>query len=176
MSDSLFLIVVALSLWGLIRYNTKDRNNWGRNVGLSKEALRALDNIFYDKRLVYEIANILREEADIDALVKKILKDIKFRNDGGEWSRLSKLDDKTIKNYSFQIDAKRISDKIVKTDSFKVFARRNYLSDHDQEMMNRLFYFFVIKSGFEDDARAIMSGELSDNPYPMIHIGQLMTD
>ena len=88
---------------------------------------------------------------------------------------MAKLDKKTVHEYPFQADAKRIADKIVKTDSFKIFARRNFLSTHDQEMMNRLFYFFVTESKFRENARNIMSGGVSDDPNPIITIGHLMT-
>lgn len=174
MTFLILILLIALFVWGIIKYNVIDGNNWGRNVGLSKEAQAALDYIFYDKMLVYEIANILRKEGDIDDLFNKILADIKFNSDGYTWSQLSKLDKKTIHEYPFQKDAKRIADKIVKTDSFKVFSRRNYLSQQDQEMMNRLFYFFVTSHDFKENAIKIMSGEISDSPYPPIHIGQLM--
>lgn len=171
----IFILLFVLFVWGIIKYNVVDGNNWGHNVGLSKEAQDALDYIFYDKMFVYDIANILRKEGDTDHLFNKILADIKFNSDGYTWSQLSKLDKKTIHEYPFQQDAKRIADKIIKTDSFKVFARRNHLSHQDQEMMNRLFYFFVTRHDFKENACKIMSGEISDNPYPPIHVGQLMT-
>jgi hypothetical protein len=156
------LLFIPLAYWGLKKLNKSGLlgRDW-KDLGLSQEVKDSLEHIYTDKALLSDFAKILNDEGDVDKLLKKIASQTK-RNSFGDWSELSFLDAKTIQNYKFQADAKRISDKLVKTNSYKAFSRRHKFTKKDDEMMKLLFYWIVTRNDFKDTAKDILLGSIKD--------------
>jgi hypothetical protein len=115
----------------------------GENTGLSNKVKDSFDDIYDDKELVKDLANILKQEGDLDKLFDKI-----YKNGIPEWD-----DIQWIKSYKFQPDAKRIANKLVKTMSYKKFSKVHNFDKNDDAGMEKVFYFIMTQKDFKDTAK-----------------------
>lgn len=158
-------VVFGLIFMGLLYIISKIFNwktRWGDDIGLSKNVLRVLPDIFKDEALLDDLKIILKEEGNIYVLLEKLLKDLGDDwNSEASWSELSWVDEK----YDFQSDAIRISNKLVVKNSFISFANRNSFNEVDREMMRRIFYWLITQNKFKHFAMDVLLGELNtDRP------------
>jgi hypothetical protein len=113
MEIGLVLIFMGLLYLGSKIFNWKSR--WGNDIGLSKNVLRVLPDVFKDEALLDDFKIILNDEGNIYVLLEKVLKDVGDDwNSEASWLELSWVDEK----YDFQSDAIRISNKLVAKNSF----------------------------------------------------------
>jgi hypothetical protein len=158
-------VVFGLIFVGLLYIISKIfnwRTRWGGDIGLSKNVLRVLPDIFKDEALLDDLKIILKEEGNIYVLLEKLLKDLGDDwNSEASWLELSWVNEK----YDFQSDAIRISNKLVAKNSFISFANRNSFNEVDREMMRRIFYWLITQNKFKHFAIDVLLGELNtDRP------------
>jgi hypothetical protein len=133
------------------------RNAWD-GAGLSKEVQTALPFIYKDTALIKDFAKILKDEGDLEQFFKKIdtANEKIWKNQVGviggpgrfDWNHIG-----FVKNYKFQPDAKRVANKLIKTNSYKRFSKKYSLSNEDDVMMEKLFYWIVTRPNFKDEVK-----------------------
>ena len=133
------MLVIGLANWILRKLGIR----WGHDTGLSKRVTNSFGDIYKDKELVKDLANILNQEGDLDKLFDKI-----YKNDSPEWD-----DIEMVKSYKFQPDAKRIASKLVNTSSYKRFSAKHKFDETDDEKMENIFYFIITQRDFKDTAK-----------------------
>jgi hypothetical protein len=125
----------------------------GENTGLSNKVKDSFDDIYDDNELVKDLANILKQEGDLDKLFDKI-----YKNGIPEWD-----DVQWIKSYKFQPDAKRIANKLVKTMSYKKFSKTHNFDKKDDQGMEKIFYFIITQKDFKDVAKIFIMKAIDKN-------------
>ena len=142
--EDMYAIFVGMIVIGLAHWIMKSLGiRWGHDTGLSGRVKDSFGDIYKDKELVKDLANILNQEGDLDKLFDKIYKD-----DSPEWD-----DIEMVKSYKFQPDAKRIASKLVKTSSYKRFSNKHQFDKTDDIKMENIFYFIITQKNFKDTAK-----------------------
>ncbi len=168
--EVIFVLIFMGLLYIVLKiFNWKSR--WGSDIGLSKNVLRVLPDVFKDEALLNDFKIILNDEGNIYVLLEKILKDLgdDWKSEAS-WLQLSFIDEK----YDFQSDAIRISNKLVAKNSFISFANRNSFNEVDCEMMRRIFYWLITQNKFKYFAMDLLLGELNTD-IPVISRSDLDT-
>jgi capsular polysaccharide biosynthesis protein len=145
------MLVVGLSTWIFKKLEFR----FGNDVGLSDRVIDSFDDIYKDKSLVNELANILKQEGDLDELFDKIYKEA-GKNTWQVDKSPSWIAIDMTKNYQFQPDAKRIANKLIKSAAYKNFSKKHNFDNADNIQMEKLFYFIVTQKDFKNTAKSFI--------------------
>ena len=135
---------------------------FGGDTGLSTRVKDSFVDIYEDRELVKDLANILNQEGDLDELFDKIYKEA-----GKDTWQVDKspswIDIDMTKNYQFQPDAKRIANKLIKSAAYKNFSKKHNFDNTDNIQMEKLFYFIITQKDFKNTAKSFIIKALDKN-------------
>jgi hypothetical protein len=156
--DNYFTIVAIILLLFFVWLKIK---KVAGHIGISSNLESSFGKLLDDKSIMTEFSSILRKEGDLIALLMKFSH---WRNNlpnrDINWLELIALNSDTKKDYDFQTDAIRISQNLLASDSYKFFSASMKFSERDDEVMELIVYWMILRDNFKYTAINVLLGSI----------------
>jgi hypothetical protein len=140
------LIVLGFAMFFFFVFKRKV----GGPIGLSIKVESSFISFLEDDLIMKDFSKILKEDVELVRLLSMI-KAWKTKLPDGDinWLALISLTDETKKYFDFQPDAFRISKKLIESNSYQVFAQKRKFNERDNEVMELLIYWMILRDNFK---------------------------